>query len=175
MRIRPAEVHDTARIAEIHVATWKRAYRGLLPQPFLDQLNPAQRRPMWERILANPTSSSGALVADTGQDLVGFVHFCPTRDPDRDPAIVGEITSIYVLPTAWQTGVGKRLMTAALYSMGAAGFQHATLWVLSTNSRAIHFYTQGGWTPDNTTKLDEVGGIVVTEARFQHELAQLPN
>lgn len=29
MKIRPAGVEDTARIAEINVKTWKSAYRGL--------------------------------------------------------------------------------------------------------------------------------------------------
>ncbi|MER6578988.1 hypothetical protein [Nonomuraea sp. NPDC001023] len=60
MRIRKATPADAQAIAEIHVRSWQAAYRGLLPQDHLDGLDPAARRPGWERLLA----ATGARSAD---------------------------------------------------------------------------------------------------------------
>lgn len=42
-RIRRATAQDATRIAEVHVLSWKSAYRGMMPQAHLDDLDPAAR------------------------------------------------------------------------------------------------------------------------------------
>ena len=37
--IRLATLEDARKIAEIQVASWQVAYRGILPDEFLDQMN----------------------------------------------------------------------------------------------------------------------------------------
>jgi N-acetylglutamate synthase-like GNAT family acetyltransferase len=71
------------------------------------------------------------LVAEHGGQLVSFAHMCPARDSSDDT--VAEITTIYVAPDSWRTGVGRCLTAAALDQILAAGFAKAVLWVLSTN------------------------------------------
>jgi hypothetical protein len=39
--VRDADPEDAEQIAIIHVHSWQAAYRGLLPQEYLDRLDPA--------------------------------------------------------------------------------------------------------------------------------------
>jgi ribosomal protein S18 acetylase RimI-like enzyme len=168
MRIRPAAVTDAERIAEIHVRSWQAGYRGLLPQPFLDGLRPSERAPRWTMIVQQAAwPHQGTLVADDAGEVVGFTDFRPTRDDDQNPAEVGEITTLYVLPAAWGRGIGRQLMIAAVDALSTAGYTSATLWVLATNTRAIRFYDRSGWKPDGTRKDDVVGGTTISELRYR--------
>ena len=40
MDIRPARLEDVPEITVFHVRSWQAAYRGLLPQAYLDGLTP---------------------------------------------------------------------------------------------------------------------------------------
>jgi ribosomal protein S18 acetylase RimI-like enzyme len=170
--IRPARATDAARIALVHVRSWQGAYRGLLPQAYLDGLDPAQRVGRWEQALAEAQATpAGILVADNGGSLLGFVAYSPSRDADADPGLVGQIGAIYLLPDAWGKGMGRQLLDAAIERLAAEGFGLATLWVLDSNIRARRFYEAGGWSADGTVKNDERRGFPVIQVRYRKSLA----
>ncbi len=169
--IRRATTDDAARIAEAHVRSWQGAYRGLIPQDYLDRLDPAQRLARWEEILASVNwSAGGVLVAEQDSCVAGFASFGPTRDNDEDPSLVGEVMAIYVVPAAWRTGLGRELMTASLAGLAAAGYAQATLWVLDSNDRARRFYEAAGFSSDGAVKEDESRGFVLRELRYRRSL-----
>jgi ribosomal protein S18 acetylase RimI-like enzyme len=169
--IRSALAADAAQIAVVHVRSWQGAYRGLLPQAYLDGLDPAQRVSRWERSLVVAGGGrSGVLVADVGGSLLGFVSYSPSRDSDLDSGRVGEIGAIYLLPGAWGKGVGRRLMDAALTCLAESGFAEAALWVLDSNVRARRFYEAGGWSADGAQKLDESRGFPISQVRYRRSL-----
>lgn len=171
MEVRPARVEDAARIAVVHVRSWQEAYRGLLPQEYLDRLDPAQRVSAWKRAIERPDSSrSGTMVIDRGDALLGFVTFGPTRDEDDNPERVGEIRALYLLPNAWRHGFGRELMAAALKRLAEEGFEQVTLWVLDSNVRARSFYEAGGWSADGSLKDDDSRGFPLTEMRYRKPL-----
>jgi len=169
--IRAAGVKDAPRIAVVHVRSWQGAYRGLLPQAYLDGLDPAHRVGRWERSLAEAdVASTGVLVADVAGTVLGFVGYSPSRDGDADPSRVGEIGAIYLLPSAWGEGIGRQLMDAALQRLAEAGFDWVTLWVLDSNVRARRFYEASGWSPDGALKRDESRGFPITQVRYRRSL-----
>ena len=171
MDIRPARMTDVAEIAAVHVRSWQAAYRGLLPQAYLDGLDPGQRTGQWERVLSTADwSRGGTLVADAGERLSGFVSYGPARDDDADSGQAGEIYAIYLLPAAWDEGTGRQLMAAALGRLGEAGFGQVILWVLDSNVRARRFYEAGGWHADGPVKQDDSFGIPLTEVRYRRSL-----
>ena len=172
MDVRRARLEDAAQIAAIHVRSWQAAYQGLLPQAFLDSLEPAQRAVRWERNLsATDWSRDGVLVAGTDEELLGFVSYGPARDDDADTSGDGEVYAIYLRPGAWGQRVGQQLMTAALERLGQAGYGQAILWVLDDNVRARRFYETGGWRADGAVKHDDGLGFLMTEIRYRTELA----
>lgn len=169
--IRAARVGDASQIAVVHVRSWQGAYRGLLPQAYLDGLDPAQRVGRWERTLAEANDGrEGVLVANASGTLLGFVGYSPSRDADMDPARVGEIDAIYLLPSAWGKGVGRRLMGAALARLAEAQFDQVMLWVLDSNVRARRFYEAGGWLADGARKIEESRGFPIAQLRYKRSL-----
>ncbi|MCK9932711.1 GNAT family N-acetyltransferase [Frankia sp. Mgl5] len=177
MRVRRGLVSDAEQIARVHVLSWQVGYRGLLPQPLLDGLHPAQRVPRWMTTLSQAAwPARGTLIADDTDDtddvgdIVGFADLRPTQDDDQDAGEVGEIVSFYVLPAAWGRGVGRHLMAAAVRDVDAAGFMCATLWVLETNLRARRFYAHLGWEPDGAVRDEIVGGTAIRDVRYRYRL-----
>jgi ribosomal protein S18 acetylase RimI-like enzyme len=171
MDIRPARIEDVPEIAVVHVRSWQAAYGGLLPQAYLDGLDPSQRIGQWEQSLSAPDRSYGeTVVADAGGGLSGFVSYGPARDDDVDPQRAGEIYAIYLLPAAWDKGIGRQLMAAALDRLGEAGFHQVILWVLDSNARARRFYEADGWLADGSAKRDDSFGVPMTEVRYVRSL-----
>lgn len=171
MRIRQGDVADAAAISIVHVRSWQAAYRGAVPQEYLDGLDPDQRRPVWERRLAEASwPGRGVLVAEAGGRIVGFTAFGPTRDTDADPATVGEVASIYLVREAWGGGIGTALFAAAVESLSLAGHREATLWVLESNARARRFYDAAGWRADGGVKHHTVLGAPLTMVRYRRAL-----
>jgi ribosomal protein S18 acetylase RimI-like enzyme len=171
MSVRRAGAEDARGIAIVHVRSWRAAYRGLVPQEYLDRLDVQQRCSVWERILGEAEwPRAGTFVAEDSGDVVGFASICPSRDDDAGPAGAGELAAIYLLPGSWGKGLGRELMTAGLSALRDAAFDEATLWVLDTNSRARRFYEAAGWHADGAVKQDDGRGFVLNEVRYRRPL-----
>lgn len=169
--IRAATPSDAEQIASVHVRSWQAAYRGLLPQDYLDQLDPAGRLPRWRRTLREiDPARDGVIVAVRNGRICGATWFGPTRDTDTDPAEVGELIGIYLLHEAWGKGLGRTLMTAVVEQLTASGYTQATLWVLESNARARRFYGKAGWAEDGAVKQDDRLGFSITEVRYRRQL-----
>lgn len=184
MKIRRANDRDAMAIATVHVRSWQAAYPGLIPQEYLDGLRPEGRVAGWRQALvATDWPRAGVLLivdddpsvhdrsARSGAGgVAGFSHVCPTRDDDLDPAVTGEVTSIYLAPEAWGSGNGVALLAASIDQMVEAGYETATLWALDTNARARRFYEIGGWKTDGATKVHDWGTFVCTDVRYVLDL-----
>jgi GNAT superfamily N-acetyltransferase len=145
--IRPATPGDARSVAEVHVGSWRHAYRGMLPDEYLDRLSVDEREAMWHEAFADGTS--GAFVAEMDGGIAGFASFAPSRDDDASEG-VGEIPAIYVAPSELGRGVGRELLAAATRALREGGYRRATLWVLEANARARRFYEKAGWNWDGT-------------------------
>jgi GNAT superfamily N-acetyltransferase len=169
--VRDAEPGDAPDMAQVHVASWRGAYRGLMPQEVLDGLDVSVRTSLWIRIMNRTDPARGAvLVVEDGERIIGFAGVGPTRDPDADPERTGEVAAIYLLPESWGRGAGRLLMGEAVSRLAACGYADATLWVLDTNERARRFYAAAGWVPDGTAKVDGREGYSLSEVRYRRPL-----
>jgi ribosomal protein S18 acetylase RimI-like enzyme len=169
MVIRPASRQDCRGIAAVHVSSWQDAYRGIVPQSFLDRLTVEKREQQWVELLER--GDSWVLVADASGDIVGFVSFGNSRDDNALPK-VGELYAIYVAPSHWSTGVGRMLWEAALEQLRELAFTRVTVWVLSGNQKAIRFYQRIGFalSSDSETTV-EIGGEKLPEVRYEIAIA----
>jgi GNAT superfamily N-acetyltransferase len=149
LRIRPAEAGEARAIATIHVDSWRAAYRGLLPDSYLDRLSIEERERQWAETLEGAVDGSGVLVAEDDGRVVGFASWGPSRDTDAAER-TGEVPAIYVDPSAIGIGVGRALFAEAANALRDAGYTCATLWVLEANGRARRFYERAGWRWDGT-------------------------
>ena len=169
MCVREARLEDAPEIARVHIQTWRAAYRGLIPDSILDDLDLQERTKLWRRNLSLP--NLWVFVAVQEESVVGFCSLAPARDDEEDPKVVVEVTSIYVNPDEWDKGFGKALSEAALQKARQCGFQEVLLWVLRENQRARDFYEHLRF------QLDGVGnakgfapGLLIPQVRYRLEL-----
>lgn len=151
VRVRPATVDDADALGVFHVASWRSAYAGMIPDAVLTGLDEAARAGRWREALAG-RSDIRTLLAERGGEVVGLV----SAGPPLAEASAGTawLYALYVAAPLWGTGVGYRLHEAGLELMRAAGFSRAELWVLRDNQRAIVFYERHGWTRDGREQVD---------------------
>ena len=55
--IRTATFDDASTIAEVHVATWQSAYKGLMPDELLQNLNIERRKQGWQSIISEDATA----------------------------------------------------------------------------------------------------------------------
>ena len=123
------------------------AFLPLLPDGF----ELPQRSRLEGRTGAFETGRAAVLVAEDGDEMVGYVTAGPSRDPDV-PGSVGEIWTLFVEPHAIGRGVGKRLLEAGLAHLREAAFDEVTLWSFRDNERANSFYERHGFHRDGAEK-----------------------
>jgi ribosomal protein S18 acetylase RimI-like enzyme len=157
--VRPATLEDAEAIARVNVATWRSAYRGLLPDDFLAALNEANYAERWTRLISE--GSSRVFVAEESEGLVGFAS--GGRERAGEHGYAGELYAIYVLDNATRRGHGRELVRAVAGALRAMNLPDMIVWVLRDNARARGFYERLGGTyvraqpiTVGTTTLEEV-------------------
>jgi len=164
--VRRATADDAPAMGRVHVLAWQAAYRGQMPDAYLDGLSAGDRARMWSSALAEDDRARALLVAEGDTGVVGFVVVGPALDGDE----VGELYAINVDPERWGTGVGRALLRAAEAELSTLGYTEAVLWVLPSNERARRFYESAGWHPDGSERTAEVLGVEVLEIRYRRRL-----
>ena len=98
--IRTAQPDDALAIAQVHVATWQTAYRGILPDNVLADLKVSQRQRQWQQAIAE---NQLLIVAEIGDEIVGFVNGGARHSdvPDFDC----EVYALYILQTHQGQGI----------------------------------------------------------------------
>ena len=158
--IRSAKPSDASEIARVHVATWRTAYQGIVPQAYLDALDADARTARWEDELAK--GDSYLFVAEEEGVLCGFIGGGMVRETLQD--YDAEIYAIYVLAEAQQRGIGTRLVSALADALVQHGFARLAVWVLADNP-ACQFYASLGGVPFAEKQI-EIGGAQLVEAAY---------
>ena len=170
--VREMALGDCDRVAEIRVRGWQRAYRGIVPQSYLDAMSVTQdaerRRLRFEESLRGDGKLVN-LVAVTDGEVIGWLCHGPYREGEV-PAEDAELYAIYVHPDRLGAGVGRALIQESIRRCRAAGHPRMYLWVLEENARARRFYERSGFRPDGTQEPFEVDGVEVPEVRYVKEL-----
>ena len=171
MAIRRARPGDAPAIAAVHVAAWRSAYPGLLPDAYLASLSARRKAAEYERSIRD----GGVFVAAaaTVPRIAGFVTVGrarrvtpwgtlsrpdvapqPTADPGADtpdarprprsPLGEGEIETLYVLDDWRDRGLGRRLIGAGAAHLAELGCRSAYCWVLRDNPSRWFYERIGG-------------------------------
>jgi ribosomal protein S18 acetylase RimI-like enzyme len=160
---------DCARVAEIRVDGWRSAYRALIPDSYLDALDPAADAERHRARFAENDGSVENIVAERAGKVVGWACHGPYRDGEvRTPD--AELYGLYVDPGLHGRGVGHALLQESLRRCRVAGHTRVLLWVLKDNTRARRFYERAGCRPDGTEEPFEADGVPVPEVRYVREL-----
>ena len=136
--IRRARLGDVGAIAQVHVQSWREAYRGIIPQPYLERLSLTAHERQWRRSLAD---GGWAFVAEWEHRLVGFASGGLSRTR-KD--VSGELYVLYVLKAVQGRGVGRALFDACHYELARCGHHGLLVWVLANNPARAFYEHLGG-------------------------------
>lgn len=171
VRAREMTLADCDRVSGIRVRGWQTAYRGLMPQSFLDGLDAAEdaerRRTLFTRA---PDGLVNLVAEDDDGEVVGWGCHGPYRDGEPHTGDA-ELYALYVDTGHLGTGVGQALLRESVRRCTDAGHARMLLWVVEGNARARRFYERAGFRADGAEEPSEVEGVAVPEVRYARHLA----
>jgi ribosomal protein S18 acetylase RimI-like enzyme len=137
--VRRAEQGDAEAITQVHDASWRYAYDGIIPPKELARIIARRGPRWWDRAIRRGTA---ILVIEVGGKVCGYATFGPNRA--RNLVQKGEVYEIYLLPEYQGIGLGTRLFLAARRELARFGFDSVVVWALADNEGACRFYRNAG-------------------------------
>jgi len=176
--VRRATVADAGAIGALHVRAWRHSYRGIVPDHMLADLDSAHSAGRWrEHLRLRRWSVFLALAQRGGRPALGaFCAVGPVDEPigDRRGGRTGELYALYADPRALGRGAGPAAHGAGVTHLGAGGFHHLVLWVLTKNPRARAFYAKQGWRCDELTAREWHHGLPLPVVRYSRSVPADP-
>jgi hypothetical protein len=160
--IRRARARDAPGIAAVHVATWRSAYAGLLPDEFLEGLSAIRLAGQYDRSIRMGLGMHVAIDAN-GADPV-LVGFTSARRSNSDRLGEGEVETLYVLDDWQNQGIGGTLLRASGKFLAALGCRSAYAWVLRENPAGFFYQRLGG--KCIATSVTHVGGQPIPQVAY---------
>lgn len=160
---RAAHFDDAERIARLHTESWRRTYRGMMSDEFLDGGAFENRRSVWHERLGMPAANQYVCIAQEGAEIIGFI--CAFAD--QDPVWGSYIDNLHVVYSRHRRGVGRALMrSAAEWLCRVEPDRGVYLWVMEANAAARAFYECLGATDAGTIDLEDPGGGRALNCRY---------
>jgi len=149
-------------VSRVYAQSWKSAYRGIVPQDYLDSSIPEDR---WSKILLGELSN--LWVVSDGKRIIGSSTYAPAKDEKYSGW--GEIISIYLLPECFHQGIGTKLLRASMNELFTLGYSNLYLWVLEDNCSARRFYEKNGFRFNGDAMQSVIGGKPLSEVRYIYQ------
>lgn len=176
--VRPARPSDAGEIARIQLATWRVAYRRILPRHVLDNLDEAWLGRRWSAAIEAPPSPAHRVFVAVEQAeqsyLVGFVASGPADAealaPDEPAEALSTgvvaVTDLLVEPRWGRRGHGSRLLAASVDLWRSDGFTTAVAWAFDDDEATRKFLVSTGWEPDGARRSLDVEDMLVPQIRL---------
>jgi GNAT superfamily N-acetyltransferase len=139
MEIRAATLADAAGVAEVHVASWRETYPGIIPQTYIDRLDIVAREAHWGSVI---TRGDFVLLATNAKGVAGFVATGPFRASVETMA--GEVYAIYLRAQYQKQGIGRALFKTARNHLATRNLLPFGVWVLKDNPACRFYQAMGG-------------------------------
>lgn len=149
---------DRLAISKVYEESWKYAYKGIVPQDYLDSIPEGQ----WASHIEQTGRKNLVMVQD-GM-IIGTSGFGKSRMEEMND--FGEIISLYLLPEYMGKGYGRLLLQAAFSELKRMGFDKVFLWVLEQNQNARHFYEKCGFVQTERWLFSDIGGKELKEVQY---------
>ncbi|MDR5780080.1 GNAT family N-acetyltransferase [Caballeronia sp. LZ065] len=159
--LRDATPGDRDLIVSMHVRSWTSAYRGILPDRYLDRDIHAERAAHWAARLPELARGAGRVVIALHDDeAVGFTCLI---EPDEHGSVL--VDNLHALPRHKGLGAGTAMLAEAIRWARERGARQLHLSVLEENAAAIGFYESRGWRRE-AREADHMAGIDLFSLRY---------
>ena len=163
--IRQVEFEDIPRVVEIQIAGWKTAYRGIIDDNYLDNLDVEEKKVKRKRDFGK----SPFVVAVLDGKIVGFCRYLYEVFSDDGIGFDSEIMALYVDPELKGKGIGKELFEYVKNDLKEHGKKKTILWCLKDNYPSRGFYEKRGGEIVGEHGI-EIGGKIYPEVGFGYTL-----
>lgn len=149
---------DRLAISRVYEESWKYAYKGIVPQDYLDGIPAGQ----WASHIEQEGRNNLVMVLEG--TIIGTSGFGRSRMAEMTG--YGEVISIYLLPDYMGKGYGRQLLQAVMGELKKMGFDKIFLWVLEENKSARIFYEKCGFVQTERYLVSDIGGRELREAQY---------
>lgn len=139
--IQLAEEKHVPLITDLYIRSWRRAYKGLLNQAYLDGLSYEEKFKKWSEYIRKP--GQGVFLAMEGEKMLGFVTFMPYH-PYYQIENCFYLDSLHVEPECQGQGIGTALIERVLAEARKEGFPQMGICVVRGNETALNLYLKMG-------------------------------
>jgi ribosomal protein S18 acetylase RimI-like enzyme len=157
-------------IAPLHAKSWQSAYRGIMPDHFLDFIVEGERLSHWRRrVLELQTGNGEIFLARLNDEPVGFL--CIEANDLAETGIKGAyVNNLHVLPQLKRQGIGSALLKHGEDWARAHGYDSLFLFVFEDNQQARAFYRADGWHAVERLMSELPDGSLAAELRLVKSL-----
>lgn len=153
--IRAAEPADADAIAALHADSWRRSYRGMMPDVYLDGDVLDDRRRVWRERFAAPRPDQRAWLVVDQAGAAGFVCLFG----DGDPVLGAYVDNLHVRHDQQGGGLGAALLRrAAAWTLAERPGSGLYLLAKEANGPARGFYRRLGAVEDAREVVADPGG-----------------
>jgi len=165
MNIRQATIEDSVGIARVQVDSYRAAYAGIFPQPYLEHFTYEEETQDWRDLLSGASADVLYVAeAETGE-IVGYALGRP--GPTDVPTYDSELVALHVRGAYQRQGVGRRLIAAVAMRLKQEGCTSLLLWTLAQNpSRALYERLGGQLLGEKDWGDNEEFGVAVQEVAY---------
>jgi len=140
--VRKSTENDNYNIAKLLISGWQTAYKGLIDDEFLNNMDINIMSENWKRNILSQNEDNNIYVYEEKNKILGVIRF--GKPDDKTTNYNSEIHVLYVEPTLKRNGIGSKLFDFAKnYFIN----QHTTnmiIWCLKKNAPSIKFYEKMG-------------------------------
>ena len=145
-------MNDSARIAEIEVASSRYAYRHIVPDECLfTDLSVENRIPVHRRWIAEKRFDVYVYEDPETGILRGMMGIGMSEDDDKKGAF--ELHFLYVDPDHLRMGIGSEMLRFFEQKGREKGCPEFVVWVLEENEKGRNFYQKHNYCPDGKEKV----------------------
>lgn len=164
MKYIQASYPDAETIAALHAQSWRRNYRGILPDSMLGGPLYEEHLAVWKDRLDCPCPDRQLILLALDQiEMLGFVSVLL----DQEPLWGARLENLHVHPEYKGQGIGRTLLNQArTWVEATTPGNRMHLWVLAQNAPAIAFYEHLGGRPVEHNAWQVPTGEAVPEIRY---------
>jgi RimJ/RimL family protein N-acetyltransferase len=152
----PQDAYD---VTDCVIACWQTAYRGIVPDSYLDNLHTEreERAERFRKYQENPDLDAYCVMLEN--KMVGFLTI-----NKKD----GEIWAIYLLDEVRSKGYGTEILNFAIDELKNMGHEIIVLWVFEENHKARRFYERNGFRFDGAKRENDKYGKMLVQIRYEY-------